>query len=49
MTSPVAPPTTIRTGTVPEGRVADFLTGNHVRDTPEEYVRQNLEKALVSR
>lgn len=47
MTAPLAPPVTIRTGAVPEGRIADFLTGRHVRDTPEEYVRQNLEKALV--
>jgi type I restriction enzyme M protein len=42
-----APPVTIRTETVPEGKVADFLTGRHFNDTPEEYVRQNLEKALV--
>ncbi len=34
-------------GSVPEGKVADFLTGAFVADTPEEYVRQNLEKALV--
>jgi type I restriction enzyme M protein len=47
MTAPLAPPVTIRTGAVPEGMVADYLTGRHVRDTPEEYVRQNLEKALV--
>jgi len=47
MTTPLAPPVTISTGTVPEGKVGDFLTGKHVRDTPEEYVRQNLEKALV--
>lgn len=47
MTTPLAPPVTIASGAVPEGKVADFLTGNHVRDTPEEYVRQNLEKALV--
>ncbi|HEX5307513.1 MAG TPA: N-6 DNA methylase [Solirubrobacteraceae bacterium] len=32
---------------VPEGRVVDFITGAHVKDTPEEYVRQNIEKALV--
>ena len=32
---------------VPEGKVVDFLTGRFVRDTPEEYVRQNIEKALV--
>lgn len=47
MSTPLAPPVTIRTGAVPEGKVADFLTGHHVKDTPEEYVRQNLEKALV--
>lgn len=47
MTTPIAPPVTIATGTVPEGHIADFLTGRHVRDNPEEYVRQNLEKALV--
>lgn len=34
-------------GTLPEGKIADFLTGRFVNDTPEEYVRQNLEKALV--
>lgn len=47
MSTPLAPPVTISTGAVPEGKVADFLTGRHVKDTPEEYVRQNLEKALV--
>ena len=34
-------------GSVPDGKVADFLTGKFVNDTPEEYVRQNIEKALV--
>ncbi|MEW6085503.1 MAG: type I restriction enzyme HsdR N-terminal domain-containing protein [Chloroflexota bacterium] len=33
--------------TLPEGKIADYLTGKVVNDTPEEYVRQNLEKALV--
>jgi type I restriction enzyme M protein len=47
VTVPLAPPVTIAQGAVPEGKVADFLTGKHVPDTPEEYVRQNLEKALV--
>jgi type I restriction enzyme M protein len=32
---------------VPEGKLVDFVTGRIVRDTPEEYVRQNIEKALV--
>ncbi|HEY3713196.1 MAG TPA: N-6 DNA methylase [Jatrophihabitantaceae bacterium] len=47
MTGSLAPAITIASGAVPEGKVADFITGAHVRDTPEEYVRQNLEKALV--
>jgi type I restriction enzyme M protein len=32
---------------VPEGKIVDFLTGKLVKDTPEEYVRQNIEKALA--
>jgi type I restriction enzyme M protein len=32
---------------VPDGMVVDFLTGRFLRDTPEEYVRQNIEKALI--
>jgi type I restriction enzyme M protein len=42
-----AAPVTIGTTSVPEGKVSDFLTGRLVNDTPEEYVRQNVEKALV--
>lgn len=34
-------------GSVPEGKVSDFLTGRLFRDTGEEYVRQNIERALV--
>lgn len=45
-TSPTVPPVT-QVGSVPDGQVADFLTGKFVNDTPEEYVRQNIEKALV--
>jgi type I restriction enzyme M protein len=41
---PVEPATT---ESIPEGYVVDFLTGKLVRDTAEEYVRQNIEKALV--
>lgn len=40
-------PSVVAVGSVPEGKVADYLTGNFVKDTPEEYVRQNIEKALV--
>ena len=32
---------------IPEGKRLDFLTKRFVNDTPEEYVRQNLEKALI--
>jgi type I restriction enzyme M protein len=34
-------------GAIPEGKIVDFLTGQLFNDTPEEYVRQNIEKALV--
>lgn len=34
----VAPPI-VEVGSVPEGKVADFLTGKHILDTAEEYVR----------
>ncbi len=43
----LASPPAIAVGAVPEGKVVDFLTGNFVNDTPEEYVRQNIEKALI--
>ena len=32
---------------IPEGKLLDFLTKRLVNDNPEEYVRQNIEKALV--
>ncbi len=41
------PPSVQPLQTVPDGFLPDFLTGDHVKDTPEEYVRQNLERALV--
>lgn len=44
----IAPPVEpAPTESIPEGYVVDFLTGRLVRDTAEEYVRQNIEKALV--
>ncbi len=36
-----------RIKTVPEGKVIDFVTGRLLNDTPEEYVRQNIERSLV--
>ncbi len=32
---------------LPEGKVIDFVTGRLLNDTPEEYVRQNIEMSLV--
>lgn len=34
--------------TVPEGKVRDYIDGKFRNDTPEEYVRQNIEKRLVN-
>lgn len=45
--TPVPTPSVTPVGSVPDGKVSDFLTGKFVNDTPEEYVRQNIEKALV--
>ena len=42
-----APSVEVTVGAIPDGKVIDFLTGQPVSDTPEEYVRQNIEKALV--
>lgn len=42
-----APSVEVAAGTIPDGKIIDFLTGKPVEDTPEEYVRQNIEKALV--
>jgi len=44
MTQPVAEQLTI---TVPEGKIRDFVDGVFRNDTPEEYVRQNIEKRLI--
>lgn len=32
---------------VPEGYIVDFVDGKHRKNTPEEYVRQTIEKSLV--
>ena len=37
----------IKEPSIPDGKILDFLTKRFVNDTPEEYVRQNIEKALV--
>lgn len=33
---------------VPEGKICDYIDGKFRNDTPEEYVRQNIEKRLVN-
>jgi len=32
---------------IPEGKISDYIDGKFRNDTPEEYVRQNIEKRLV--
>lgn len=39
--------TELLTITVPEGKIRDFVDNKFRNDTPEEYVRQNIEKRLV--
>lgn len=34
--------------TIPEGKICDYIDGKFRKDTPEEYVRQNIEKRLVN-
>ena len=34
--------------TIPEGKICDYIDGKFREDTPEEYVRQNIEKRLVN-
>lgn len=41
-TLPLLPPETL-----PDGKVRDFIDGKIRNDTPEEYVRQNIERRLV--
>lgn len=33
--------------TIPDGKVVDFISGKLLKDTPEEYVRQNVAMSLV--
>ena len=44
---PFAPPVVAVVDAAPPGKIVDFLTHKLVKDTAEEYVRQNIEKALV--
>ena len=43
----LAPTVPTPVGSVPEGKRVDFLTGRIVDDSPGEYVRQNIERALI--
>ena len=33
---------------IPEGKICDYIDGKFRNDTPEEYVRQNIEKRLIN-
>ena len=33
---------------IPEGKICDYIDGKFRNDTPEEYVRQNIEKRVVN-
>ncbi|MBI5238216.1 MAG: type I restriction enzyme HsdR N-terminal domain-containing protein [Deltaproteobacteria bacterium] len=33
---------------IPEGKICDYIDGKLRNDTPEEYVRQNIEKRIVN-
>jgi len=43
-----SPPPPIRAISIPDGHVSDYIDGKFRKDTPEEYVRQNIEKRLVN-
>lgn len=34
--------------TIPDGKIADYIDGKFRNDTPEEYVRQTIEKRLIN-
>ena len=33
---------------IPEGKICDYIDGKFRNDTPEEYVRQTIEKRLIN-
>ena len=33
---------------IPDGKICDYIDGKQRNDTPEEYVRQTIEKRLVN-
>ncbi|MBU0591575.1 N-6 DNA methylase [Candidatus Micrarchaeota archaeon] len=43
---PIVQPNTIIT--IPDGYISDYIDGKFRKDTPEEYVRQNIEKRLIN-
>nr|QNO46226.1 hypothetical protein ABPEKODN_00039 [Methanosarcinales archaeon ANME-2c ERB4] len=34
---------------IPEGKICDYIDGKFRKDTPKEYVRQNIEKRLANK
>ena len=41
-------PTETRVISVPDGYIRDYIDGKPCKDTPEEYVRQTIEKRLIN-
>ena len=41
-------PTTTQVVSVPDGQIRDYVDGKFRKDTPEEYVRQTIEKRLIN-
>lgn len=39
---------TVKRLVIPEGKISDYIDGKFRKDTPEEYVRQTIEKRLVN-
>lgn len=47
MTKNSGAPPPIQAIIIPDGYLSDYIDGKLRKDTPEEYVRQNIEKRLV--
>jgi type I restriction enzyme M protein len=47
MTNNSGAPPHVQAIIIPDGYISDYIDGKLRKDTPEEYVRQNIEKRLV--
>src|SRR5512136_1776785 len=41
-------PSSVQAIVIPDGFISDYIDGKFRKDTPEEYIRQNIEKRLVN-